>query len=222
MASETKAARKTAVAATDARALASAAATVRRLYPRMPREQQQAVLDHGFKKGSRRVGRTGLLDGEEKVRLAVRAHVRHVWTDYDELMRAGVGREKARGLVAEPMEEVIREWTAGGNEGRVVRTGMVRGQATGNAANEHRGIRLPSVIEIDSVEVRKIDGAGRKPPRAQTSTTRTKQTESSVKVTRQVSGGRVTKPKAGASKTKVKAKRNGKTKKTKASGRGRW
>lgn len=63
----------------------------------MPRTDLTAVLNHAFLKGSRRVGRSGKVASEkDKVRLAAEAHIRHVHTEYDDMIRRGLTRERAR------------------------------------------------------------------------------------------------------------------------------
>jgi len=48
----------------------------------------------------------------EAVELAVRAHVRHEHTPYDELLARGVEREDARVTVRARVEEVVERWRA--------------------------------------------------------------------------------------------------------------
>lgn len=91
-----------------------------RLFPRIPSEEMEKVLLHGFQKGSGRVGRTTMLEGDEKVTLAVVAHVRHSQTPYDSLLRdmereqgrSVVVRQKAREAIRKRLEEVLRNWRA--------------------------------------------------------------------------------------------------------------
>ncbi|EGD99932.1 hypothetical protein TESG_07262 [Trichophyton tonsurans CBS 112818] len=64
---------------------------------RWPLAYLTAVLNHAFLKGSRRVGRSGKVASEkDKVGLAVEAHIRHVHTEYDDMIRRGLTRERAR------------------------------------------------------------------------------------------------------------------------------
>jgi hypothetical protein len=59
------------------------------------------------------VGRTAAAKefDEDAVRKAVVAHIRHVETNYDELLGAGHERADARNIVAEQLDEVIERWT---------------------------------------------------------------------------------------------------------------
>jgi hypothetical protein len=49
-------------------------------------------------------------DAEATAELAIRAHVRHEHTAYDELLGRGVERFEARALVDERLEEVLASW----------------------------------------------------------------------------------------------------------------
>jgi hypothetical protein len=51
------------------------------------------------------------LDGSA-LDLAIIAHVRHMHTNYDELLMSGVDRLKARRTVREKIDEVLAEWSA--------------------------------------------------------------------------------------------------------------
>ena len=83
------------------------------LFPGCPREEQRAIAEHACQKYSGRVGRSAAAKKLETgaVELAVRAHVRHAHTRYDELLSRGVPRGDARGrvagLVAERLEQSL-------------------------------------------------------------------------------------------------------------------
>lgn len=94
---ETSENRKKAVAQKDARDRQKARELLLKEFPNMPKSDLTAVLNHAFLKGSRRVGRSGKIASEkDKVRLAVEAHIRHVHTEYDDMIRRGLTRERAR------------------------------------------------------------------------------------------------------------------------------
>lgn len=81
----------------DARDRQKARELLLKEFPNMPRTDLTAVLNHAFLKGSRRVGRSGKVASEkDKVRLAVEAHIRHAHTEYDDMIRRGLTRERAR------------------------------------------------------------------------------------------------------------------------------
>jgi hypothetical protein len=90
------------------------AARVRQLFPRCPAGREQIIAEHACQKYSGRVGRSASakkLD-EEAVYLAVRAHVRHAETGYDQLLVEGFERFEARERIKEEVYEVMEQWKA--------------------------------------------------------------------------------------------------------------
>ncbi|KAK3340034.1 hypothetical protein B0H65DRAFT_430234 [Neurospora tetraspora] len=83
---------------------------LKRLYPNTPKESIQKIVSHALKKRSRRVGRSGTVQLDDKVKLAVRAHIRHEHTEYEQLLRKGKTREGARRKVYSKLKEVARLW----------------------------------------------------------------------------------------------------------------
>jgi hypothetical protein len=96
----------------DMRFQADFAAAIRKLFPRCPPGRADATARHAAMRGSGRIGRSaaGRVLDPDAVRLAVAASVRHVDTDYDELLMSGVDRETARCQVRERVEDVLRAW----------------------------------------------------------------------------------------------------------------
>jgi hypothetical protein len=78
---------------------------LRRLAPKMPAHEFGAVVDHAL--DSR-----GLHNAtpEEAAWLSLVAYVRHVLTDYDELLAQDYDQDSARHFVAEAMEETLTRW----------------------------------------------------------------------------------------------------------------
>lgn len=76
----------------------------------MPTESLEAIINHAFLKGSGRVGRTTTKSEERKAILAVEAHIRHVHTPYEELLRKGMKRRKAREAVWEKVRAIRGTW----------------------------------------------------------------------------------------------------------------
>ncbi len=81
-----------------------------KLFPTIPKAEVQQVLKHSLKKHSRRVGRTNKVALQDRVKLAVRAHIRHVHTDYDKLLKQGLSRPVAREKIWDRLNEVARHW----------------------------------------------------------------------------------------------------------------
>ncbi|CAI6048824.1 unnamed protein product [Clonostachys chloroleuca] len=85
-----------------------------RLFPRIPPQDLEKVLDRALKKRSGRVGRTGRLAIDSKARLAVMAHIRHNHTEYDSLLKQkGKSRGSARDDIALKLKQLCGEWREG-------------------------------------------------------------------------------------------------------------
>jgi hypothetical protein len=99
----------------DAEYLAAFARRVRDLYPGCPLEEQQAIAEHACQKYSGRIGRSAAAKELQAgaVDLAVRAHVRHVHTGYDELLARGMTREDARARIAASVSKCLETWQRG-------------------------------------------------------------------------------------------------------------
>lgn len=103
-------------AAADRDYVAAFARRIAELYPGCPPAEADAIAMHACAVGSGRIGRTGeakQLDASA-VDLAVRAHVRHAHTPYDELLARGDDRSAARSSVHDRVEEVLRRWRHAG------------------------------------------------------------------------------------------------------------
>lgn len=93
------------------------AGQIRKLFPKCPPDEEQRIAAHACRKYSRRVGRSKAakeLD-PEAVTLAVRAHIRHMYTNYDELLMGGWERWEARDEVQDEVEKILNRWR--GEEG---------------------------------------------------------------------------------------------------------
>jgi hypothetical protein len=92
--------------------LATFAQRIGDLFPGCPIEEQRAIAEHACQKYSGRIGRSAAAKALQAsaVDLAVRAHVRHVHTRYDELLAGGVVREEARARVAASVETCLESW----------------------------------------------------------------------------------------------------------------
>jgi len=107
---ETLPTRRAATTKRDATDIANVAAEIDTQFPKIPASEKQAVLKHGFKKHSGRVGRTSSIPLTRKILFAVIAHVRHTHTDYDAMLKNGKSREHARKTTREGIETVMRTW----------------------------------------------------------------------------------------------------------------
>jgi hypothetical protein len=82
------------------------------LFPGCPGDERQAIAEHACQKHSGRVGRSAAAKEFEAgaIELAVRAHVRHAHTRYDELLSRGISRNEARGLVDGMVAKRMEHW----------------------------------------------------------------------------------------------------------------
>ena len=80
-------------------------AAVRRLAPRIPAHELASVVDHALDSPGLRAG-----SPEAAAWLSLVAYVRHVFTDYEELLRQGYDQDSARFFVAEASDEILQRW----------------------------------------------------------------------------------------------------------------
>ncbi|WP_043615470.1 DUF2293 domain-containing protein [Nonomuraea candida] len=88
------------------------AAEIARLFPGCPEPRAQEIAAHSAQRGSGRVGRTAAaraLD-ENAITLAVIASIRHLDTDYDNLLMSGVPRMEARERIRDRIESKLEEF----------------------------------------------------------------------------------------------------------------
>jgi len=91
------------------------AAAIREQFPGCPPARADAIAHHAALRGSGRVGRSaaGRALDPDAIRLAVTASVRHVDTDYDDLLMSGVDRDDARQQVRGRVDDVLEAWREG-------------------------------------------------------------------------------------------------------------
>ncbi len=89
------------------------AAEIAKLYPGCPAARAKAIALHAGERGSGRVGRSaaGQDLNERAVTLAVVASIRHLDTDYDDLLMSGVPREEARERIRAAIDKVLAAWS---------------------------------------------------------------------------------------------------------------
>ncbi len=80
------------------------------MFPSMPLQDAELIVDHAFEVGSGRVGRTTKLPLEKQLRWATRAYIRHNYTAYDELLANGISRDDARFFVEKQVDEKLDAW----------------------------------------------------------------------------------------------------------------
>ena len=85
-------------------------AAIKELFPKIPEEDLEAIVQHAWEKGSRRVGTNSTLDLSHRVQLATIARIRHNHTDYDGLLKAFGDWKYARQEVEPGCLKKILEW----------------------------------------------------------------------------------------------------------------
>jgi len=98
----------------DAEYVRKFARQIRERYPSCPPSEDRIIAERACEKYSGRVGRSeaakrfdpGMID------LAVWAHVRHQYTEYDLLLAQGWPRENARNTVASEVEKILGSWSS--------------------------------------------------------------------------------------------------------------
>ncbi|KAI9804042.1 MAG: hypothetical protein M1833_000323 [Piccolia ochrophora] len=107
------------------------------LFPNIPEVDREEIIARAFEKGSKNVG-TSDLPLPRRVQLAVLAHIRHVYTSYDTLLRQGVrhnamstGRRDPRGNWLDAREKVkdacymkLLEWRGDEENGKDTKAEM--------------------------------------------------------------------------------------------------
>jgi hypothetical protein len=98
----------------DQQYIAEFAQHILKQFPKCPTETADKIAQHACLKHSGRVGRSAAAKefDPDAVLLAVRAHVRHQFTKYDELLFTGHDRSDARARVGREVERILDKWRA--------------------------------------------------------------------------------------------------------------
>jgi hypothetical protein len=85
---------------------------VRKLFPKCPKSEELKIAKHACQKYSGRVGRSAASKefDPHAITLAVQAHIRHEYTNYDELLMTGWERFEARMVVRSTVKEILDQW----------------------------------------------------------------------------------------------------------------
>ena len=96
----------------DERFVESFTGAIRAGFPGCPKDEAGAIARRACERGSGRIGRTeaGRDLSAEAIELAVRAHVRHTHTPYDDYLMRGWDRYDARDRVRPLVDEVLERW----------------------------------------------------------------------------------------------------------------
>jgi hypothetical protein len=96
----------------DQEFVAAFAREIRLHYPSCPVGEANQIAEHACEKHSGRVGRTSAAKefSPEAIRLAVVAHVRHIHTNYDELLARYADRQSAREEIRDQVLAMLDNW----------------------------------------------------------------------------------------------------------------
>ena len=85
---------------------------IRTLFPGCPPSAEHKIAEHACEKYSGRVGRAQFAKefDADAIVFAVQAHIRHQYTEYDELLMKGYERLLARGEVRDKVDDVLERW----------------------------------------------------------------------------------------------------------------
>ncbi len=85
---------------------------IRKLFPGCPVSEEFKIAEHACQKYSSRVGRSAASKSfdPQAITLAVQAHIRHGYTNYDDLLMTGWERFDARDAVRGQVEEILDQW----------------------------------------------------------------------------------------------------------------
>jgi hypothetical protein len=85
---------------------------IRKLFSGCPVSEEFKIAEHACQKYSGRIGRSAASKefDPQTIILAVQAHIRHGYTNYDDLLMAGWERSEARDAVRIQVERILAEW----------------------------------------------------------------------------------------------------------------
>lgn len=85
---------------------------IRKNYPYMPEKEEFKIAEHACEKKSGRVGRSASakIFNKSTIILAVRAHIRHCYTDYDDLINKCYDKYDARKMVEDEISNIEKSW----------------------------------------------------------------------------------------------------------------
>ncbi|EEP80873.1 predicted protein [Uncinocarpus reesii 1704] len=98
---------------------AEARDAIKDLFPNIPDKDLNQIIKTAFRKGKRKVGTAVELPLARRAQLAVVAHIRHVYTEYDRLLKL-TSFQEARAAVEEPCLATLVQWRGDDETGETV------------------------------------------------------------------------------------------------------
>lgn len=84
---------------------------IREMFPKIPEADLNSIVNHAFQEGTTRVGNAKGLSLARRVQLAVVAHIRHVYTEYDRILKNKTSSwNEARQRVEHVSLAKLKEW----------------------------------------------------------------------------------------------------------------
>jgi hypothetical protein len=129
--------------------------TIRDLFPNIPDNDLNQIIKTAFQKGQGKVGTANELSLIRRAQLAVVAHIRHVYTDYDKLLRQTHYRD-ARNLVEKPTLRRLVQWRGDDENGKqvledVFREVVVISDDEESDEEEHEGMNQFRDVSVEIV-----------------------------------------------------------------------
>jgi hypothetical protein len=139
----------------DRRYVEDFARAIRSRYLGCPEGTDLEIAERACERYSGRVGRTAAAKAlaDEAIELAVRAHVRHRYTRYDEYLMNVWERNEARAGVRTEEEEVLARWRASERSEHGSRRRHARPVRSRRVAHRPSGVDLASLIDVQPVDV---------------------------------------------------------------------
>jgi hypothetical protein len=84
-------------------------ALIQKRFPKMPENDVLTCAEFTTEIGSGRVGRS--TTAEDPILAAVVAYIRHQYTNYEDLLEEGLGREESRRIVSTKIQNKVDQWS---------------------------------------------------------------------------------------------------------------
>ncbi|MCJ1243502.1 hypothetical protein MMC30_000699 [Trapelia coarctata] len=150
---------------------------IKDLFPKIPQKDLHDIVTHAFELGTQRVGAVEdpKLSLPRRVQLAVVAHIRHNYTQYDKLLKQ-VPWQAARAMIEQPSLDKLAQWRGDDNEEPDAMEEILREvivipdddeedsqRLTSNSSLRQGSVEMISSRALaDDVETRPIDYAARR------------------------------------------------------------
>jgi hypothetical protein len=128
---------------------------IKDLFPNIPDNDLHQIIKTAFQKGQKKVGTATELPLVRRAQLSVVAHVRHIYTKYDSLLRR-VQWNEARSMVEGPTLRKLVEWRGDDDNGKEALEDVLRevivisdDEESGDESNEVRDIPYAACVELN-------------------------------------------------------------------------